>query len=166
MSDVAARIAELGPWFHNLNLDGIETAPNHPLGDYPSFKFEGFKSVLPDDLSGRSVLDIGCNAGFYAIEMWRRGADRVLGIDNDPRYLAQARLAAEVTGAKIDLRQMSVYDIWRLEERFDLLIDRAAWFEPPMQRLVAFARSPALAERAAALSGYDTTCLGDVLWNA
>ncbi|NDV49290.1 MULTISPECIES: TIGR04290 family methyltransferase [unclassified Salipiger] len=122
MSDVAARIAELGPWFHNLNLDGIETAPNHPLGDYPSFKFEGFKSVLPDDLSGRSVLDIGCNAGFYAIEMWRRGADRVLGIDNDPRYLAQARLAAEVTGAKIDLRQMSVYEVADLQERFDLVL--------------------------------------------
>ena len=46
--------------------------------------------------SGQSVLDIGCNGGFYSIEMKRRGAERVLGIDFDAGYLAQARFAAEV----------------------------------------------------------------------
>ena len=34
-----AEIAELGPWFHNLHLpDGRQTAPDHPLGDFPAFK--------------------------------------------------------------------------------------------------------------------------------
>jgi len=42
-----------------------------------------------------------------------------------------------------------------VEERYDLVVDRWAWFEPPMQTLAAFCRSPALASRAAALSGYD-----------
>jgi ribosomal protein L11 methylase PrmA len=53
----------------------------------------------PEDLTGKSVLDIGCNGGFYAIEMKRRGADRVLGVDFDDRYLEQARFAAEVKGS-------------------------------------------------------------------
>jgi tRNA (mo5U34)-methyltransferase len=35
--------------------------------------------VLPTDMSGKSVLDIGCNGGFYSIEMKRRGAARVPG---------------------------------------------------------------------------------------
>ena len=35
----------------------------------------------PADLTGWTVLDIGCNAGFYALEMKRRGADRVVAID-------------------------------------------------------------------------------------
>jgi len=34
-------------------------------------------------LRGKTVLDIGCNAGFYIIEMKRRGADRALGFDFD-----------------------------------------------------------------------------------
>ena len=42
--------------------------------------------------SGRRVLDIGCNAGFYSIEMKRRGAERVLGIDFDDDYLAPGAL--------------------------------------------------------------------------
>jgi hypothetical protein len=28
----------LGPWFHNLHLpDGRQTAPDHPLGDFPAW---------------------------------------------------------------------------------------------------------------------------------
>lgn len=116
------RIAALGPWFHNLTLGGIETAPDHPLGDYPTFKWRGFAHVLPEDLQGASVLDIGCNAGFYAVEMARRGAGEVVAIDSDPRYLAQATLAAEVTGARMSLHLMSVYDVAKLGRRFDLVI--------------------------------------------
>ncbi|MDX5403224.1 MAG: TIGR04290 family methyltransferase [Rhodobacterales bacterium] len=122
MKDLDTRIKELGPWFHNLRLDGIETAPDHPLGDYPAFKWDRFRHALPDDLTGQTVLDIGCNAGFYALEMARRGAERVVGIDSDPRYLAQAALAARVEQAPIELHQMSVYDVATLGERFDLVI--------------------------------------------
>jgi tRNA (mo5U34)-methyltransferase len=120
--DIAGRVRELGPWFHNMELGGVQTAPEHFLGDYPAMKWRRFARVVPEDLSGRTVLDIGCNAGFYAIEMKRRGADRVVGVDSDPRYLAQARLAAEVSGLEIELREMSVYDVARLGERFDLVL--------------------------------------------
>ncbi|SDY22493.1 TIGR04290 family methyltransferase [Citreimonas salinaria] len=121
-NETARRIAELAPWFHNLTIDGIDTAPNHFLGDYPRFKYEGFRHALPDDLQGASVLDIGCNAGFYSLEMARRGAGRVVGIDSDPHYLAQARFAAEREGVELDLRQMDVYDVEALGEKFDLVI--------------------------------------------
>jgi tRNA (mo5U34)-methyltransferase len=116
------RIDALGPWFHNLDLNGIQTAPDHNLGDYPREKFRRFAASLPGDLSGRSVLDIGCNAGFYSIEMKRRGARRVIGIDSDERYLAQARLAAEVCEVEIEFRLLSVYDLALLRERFDVVL--------------------------------------------
>lgn len=115
-------IAELGPWFHNMRIQGIETAPNHFLGDYPAFKWKTFQHVIPDDLEGRSVLDIGCNAGFYALEMKRRNAGRVLAIDSDPRYLCQARFAAEHSGLDIEFRQMSTYHVGELHEKFDVVI--------------------------------------------
>jgi tRNA (mo5U34)-methyltransferase len=124
-SDPAAlqeRIRSLGDWFHNLSLGGVQTAPEHALGDYPAVKWRRFAHAIPTDLRGWSVLDVGCNAGFYAQEMKRRGAERVLAIDSDARYLAQARFAAEVNELDIEFRQMSVYDLPALGERFDLVL--------------------------------------------
>lgn len=121
---IAQRVEAIGPWFQNIDLGhGIRTAPDHFLGDYPAFKYARFRDALPADLEGRSVLDIGCNAGFYAIEMKKRGAGRVLGIDSDERYLEQARLAAEALGFPgIEYRAGSVYDVGAIGERFDLVI--------------------------------------------
>ena len=119
---IARRIADLAPWFHNMNLAGVPTAPTHFLGDYPNVKWRRFAHALPEDLTGRSVLDIGCNAGFYSFEMKRRGAERVVGIDDDERYLAQARFAAEIEGADVEFRKLSVYDVALLRERFDLVL--------------------------------------------
>ncbi|MGX9425497.1 MULTISPECIES: TIGR04290 family methyltransferase [Bradyrhizobium] len=120
--EIRRRVDALGPWFHNLDLRGISTAPAHFLGDYPAVKWRRFSRVIPENLEGKTVLDIGCNAGFYAMEMKRRGADRVLGLDTDEEYLAQARFAAEVNGLKIEFRQLSAYDVGLLRERFDLVI--------------------------------------------
>ena len=115
-------IDSLRPWFHNLHLNGIQTAPNHFLGDYPEVKFAGFRHALPADLTGKTVLDIGCNAGFYSLEMKNRGADRVLGIDTDEHYLRQARFAAQIQGVDIEFRQLAVWDVGALGETFDLVI--------------------------------------------
>lgn len=120
--ELRARVAALGDWFHNIDLGGATTAPDHFLGDYPNVKWRHFKHAIPADLSGKSVLDIGCNAGFYALEMKRRGAARVVGVDYDERYLAQARFAAEVKGADIEFRLLSVYDVAELRERFDVVL--------------------------------------------
>jgi tRNA (mo5U34)-methyltransferase len=119
--DLLRRIEALGPWFHNLRLGPHQTAPGHFLGDFPRTKFERFAHAIPEDLSGRSVLDIGCNAGFYSLEMKRRGASRVLGIDHDEHYLAQARLAAEVSGLEVEFRRLEVYDVGALSESFDIV---------------------------------------------
>jgi tRNA (mo5U34)-methyltransferase len=119
---IRARVRELGPWFHNMDLGGVTTAPEHFLGDYPQTKWRRFADAIPADLTGRSVLDVGCNAGFYALEMKRRGARRVVAVDSDPRYLAQARFAAEVEEADIEFRQMSVYELPDLGERFDIVL--------------------------------------------
>src|SRR4051812_28358532 len=121
--ELEQRIRELGDWFHNIQIGGVWTAPDHFLGDYPRIKWEQFQNAIPADLSGRTVLDIGCNAGFYSIEMKRRGAQRVLGIDSDERYLAQARFATKTLGFDdIEFAQLDVYDVAALGEKFDFVI--------------------------------------------
>ncbi len=119
---IRRRVQQLGTWFHNLNLGGIQTAPDHFLGDYPQNKWSTFAKAIPADLRGMTVLDIGCNAGFYSIEMKRRGAERVVGIDFDDTYLAQARFAAEMSNVKIEFRRLSVYDVGSVGEKFDLVL--------------------------------------------
>jgi tRNA (mo5U34)-methyltransferase len=121
-----AQIQALGPWFHNLHLGPkreLDTAPDHPFGDFPANYWRSFRHAVPEDLSEWSVLDIGCNAGFYAFEMKRRGAARVLGIDHDETYLAQARFARAQLGLDVEFRRVEVYDVHRLTEGpFDLVL--------------------------------------------
>ena len=104
-SAIQARVAELGQWFHNMELGGVWTAPGHFLGDYPGCKWRAFEHAVPARLDGKTVLDVGCNACFYSLEMKRRGAARVLGIDHEPAYLAQARFAAEVSGLDVEFAE-------------------------------------------------------------
>ncbi|MFK7890418.1 MAG: substrate-binding domain-containing protein [Granulosicoccus sp.] len=53
-----------------------------------------------------------------------------------------------------------------INEHFALLIDRKAWFEPPLQRLAAFCQSDKFVARAHSYGGYDISGFGAVLWNA
>jgi tRNA (mo5U34)-methyltransferase len=115
-------VAALGPWFHNIDLGGVTTAPGHFLGDYPAVKWRRFANSIPADLAGKTVLDIGCNGGFYSIQMKLRGASRVLAIDIDRDYLRQARFAAETIGVDIEFAEMSAYDVGSLGERFDIVL--------------------------------------------
>src|SRR4051812_8686065 len=121
-AEIESRVRALGNWFHNMDLKGVKTAPDHFLGDYPAVKFKGFEHAIPRDLTGKSVLDIGCNAGFYSIEMKKRGAARVLAIDSDDEYLQQGRFAAAVSGVDIEFRKMNVYEVPQLGEKFDVVI--------------------------------------------
>lgn len=123
-TDVEREIATLGPWFHNLHLPGgVQTAPDHPLGDFPRRKWQLMAGDVPDDLTGRLALDIGCNAGFYSFELAKRGAE-VTAIDTGQRYLSQASWAAEKLGlaGRIRFQQMDVYDLASLQRTFDLVL--------------------------------------------
>ena len=61
-------------------------------------------SWLPEDLSGKRVLDAGCGTGAFAVEAARRGAE-VVAIDLSPTLvnLARERLPAELA-SRIDFR--------------------------------------------------------------
>ena len=67
-----------------------------------------------------------------------------------------ARAAAQPLG--LDFVPLAV-------ERLDLGVNRAAWFEAPLQALFSFARGRRFAEHARALGGYDIAGLGTVTWN-
>jgi hypothetical protein len=55
---IQQRVHELGQWFHNLDLRGVRTAPDHFLGDYANVKWRKIAPAIPADLSGKTVLDL------------------------------------------------------------------------------------------------------------
>ena len=116
------RIVSLGDWFHNINLNGVWTAPDHFLGDFPNVKWKKISKAFPEQLNGASVLDIGCNGGFYSIALKKRGAGRVVGVDVDDRYLKQARFASETLGLDIEFQKCSVYEADQIPGQFDYVL--------------------------------------------
>ena len=113
--EIRARVERLGPWFHCIELGGglrtkTESAVGEPV-EHPRPTWEKVRACLPEDLAGRSVLDVGCNAGFYAVELKRRGAGRVLGVDSQRNLVRQALFVRDVLGLDIEYRKMSVYDL-------------------------------------------------------
>jgi len=118
-SNLKRTVEKLGPWYHNIEIQpGLFTNPS--AGDHPMSRWRVLEPFVPSDVNGKSVLDIGCNAGFFSLEMKRRGAGRVVGIDIMPHVLAQARFMSAWTNLRIHLREMDTYDAGKLG-RFDFI---------------------------------------------
>ncbi|HEY0077736.1 MAG TPA: DUF1698 domain-containing protein [Pyrinomonadaceae bacterium] len=113
--EILAGVERLKPWFHCIELGhGIrtkhETYGSEPA-DHPQSTWQTVRRHLPEDLRGKSLLDVGCNAGFYAVEAKRRGAARVLGVDAQRHQIRQARFVGRALALDIEFEKMSVYDL-------------------------------------------------------
>src|SRR5947209_3405456 len=113
--EIHNRVAALGPWFHCIDLGGgLKTKTTSATGepaDHPRETWEIISTCIPGDLTGKTLLDVGCNAGFYSIAAKRRGADRVLGVDAQRHLINQALFVRRVLGLEIEYRRLSVYDL-------------------------------------------------------
>jgi Mn2+/Fe2+ NRAMP family transporter len=98
-AQIEERVRSLGRWFHNIDLRGVKTAPDHFLGDYPAIKWRHFAHAIPADLSGKGLLfAIGIvGAGLLAIPVLTTGAAYALadtfgwrsGLHEHPRRAPQ-----------------------------------------------------------------------------
>lgn len=121
--EIFRKIRELNeeePWFHCIDLgNGILT--REPVAHLSKLWGE-MQKHLPDDLSEMSVLDIGCNAGFFTTSVKRKGAGSVLGIDMSPSYLRQAEFVKDVLDLEIEYKPMSIYQLRDLGLSFDITL--------------------------------------------
>jgi tRNA (mo5U34)-methyltransferase len=115
--EIQSELERLQPWFHRIDLGGgvytkTESVMGEPV-DHPAGPWGTIGRCLPQDLGGKTVLDVGCNAGFYAVEAKRRGARRVLGVDGQRQHVRQAVFVRKVLGLDIEYRRMNVYELTR-----------------------------------------------------
>ena len=79
-------------------------------------------------LEGLSLLDLGCNEGFFCGEAVRQGARRVVGLDSNNGFLERARKRFPT----VDFRHGSWWDI--PDETFDVILFLSAIHYEPEQR--------------------------------
>lgn len=77
--------------------------------------------IYPDDLTGRSVLDVGCYYGFFLHEAVRRHATRAVGIEMDSEHYAIAASLAPLWHGKVAVHHGMLEHI-DLDEQFDVVL--------------------------------------------
>lgn len=118
--ELAEWLRRLGPWYHNLNLGGVDTVPGDT--DYPARRWRILEPHIPADLTGKTVLDIGCNAGYFSLEMKKRNAAKVVSIDFMAHLVGQVRFASYWFDLPLEPRLVDVYDAESLGMRFDIVV--------------------------------------------
>ncbi len=134
----------------------------HPAGlrDVRGLRFQGRQPEAASEL----VLD----RLLADARMTRADLTPVAGVERSETDLAMAVASgrAEVgLGIASAARQLNLEFVPLIEERFDLMVWRRAYFELPFQQFVAFCRAPAFAARARTLGGYDVSGFGTVHFN-
>lgn len=112
-------------WYHRFPLSSEVSAPGRSnVTDILAL------AGVPDNLAGKSVLDIGTIDGGFAFEAERRGSTRVVATEfrDDPR-LAFGPVAAAI-GSNVEHFRCETYDLPErlLPERFDLVFYRGALY--------------------------------------
>lgn len=69
---------------------------------------------------GMDVLDLGCGSAILSILAKKLGADRVLGVDNDPLAVEAAKENVERNNVDVEIRQSDLFS--NVDGKFDLIV--------------------------------------------
>src|SRR5262245_7708103 len=146
---------------------GLIVAQGNParIGTIADLKKAGVRVAIRQEGSGSAVLfsKLVVDAGFTVDDLIVAGAPVSSETDiatavREGKADAGLAIEAVARGQGLDFVPLQ----W---ERFDLVVRRVEYFEPPLQRLFAFARSEKFRQRAGSLGGYDVTNSGTVVFN-
>ena len=121
LPDPLAWVKSFKFWYHRIYLgNGVYTIEGHAA--HHELVWQHFETALPPSFNGLSVLDVGANAGYFALQSKFRGARRVVGTEFEQLFFDQALTIREVWGVDIDYRLLDAHDVASLKESFDLIV--------------------------------------------
>jgi len=124
-AQVNQKIQSLGHWFQHIDLgNGLKTiTEGKPAGYNPETRWKFLEPYVPKDLKGKTVLDVGCNAGYFSLQMAKRGAKRIVGVDPFQEHIDQTLFISDWFDFHIDLVKQDAHVFClTTEERFDYVI--------------------------------------------
>jgi tRNA (mo5U34)-methyltransferase len=122
--EVEREMQALGWWYQHFEFpNGVRTGTGREPGYDAMARWMLIEPFVPGDLKGKSVLDLGGNAGFFSIQMKLRGAGRCVLVDPFVEFVSQAKFAAEQFGVQIVncTEDAHIYCL-TTEERFDYVL--------------------------------------------
>lgn len=122
--EIQSAVHALGWWYQTFELPGgILTGPGEPPAYFPETRWKLIEPFVPADLSGKTVLDVGGNAGYFSIRMMERGARSCTLVEPFAEFAAQANYVASLYGYPIRVINEDVHVFClTTEERFDYVI--------------------------------------------
>jgi tRNA (mo5U34)-methyltransferase len=126
-----AKVASFARWHYAFDLGGIstfrpgQTKVNRHLQRKKLF-FDPLVQMLGGSLRGKTVLDLGCNAGFWSLLAIEAGCDKVVGIEGRSMHVEQANLVFEVKGvprSRYEFLEADVFSMdWKALGQFDIVL--------------------------------------------
>jgi tRNA (mo5U34)-methyltransferase len=122
--EIRQRVEELGWWYHHFELpSGVWTGNGEPPAYDPVERWELIEPHLPDDLEGKTVLDVGGNSGYFSLRMKQRGAGRCLMVEPVVEFVEQATFVFEQFGVEVEVVGEDVHAYClTTDERFDYVL--------------------------------------------
>jgi tRNA (mo5U34)-methyltransferase len=103
-------VAALGWWYQRFQLpNGVWTGDGSGPAYDPSERWQLFAPYIPDDLSGKTVLDVGGNAGYFSVQMKLRGAKRCVMVEPVIEFVDQARFVFSQFGVRVKIVNEDVH---------------------------------------------------------
>jgi SAM-dependent methyltransferase len=130
-ADLQDRIRSFPRWHYQMNLRGQMTPIADPTRvsrhqQRQDYFFKPLVDLLGGSLSGKHVLDLGCNAGYWSLCAIEAGCNYVLGIDGRAMHVEQANLVFEVNDVdpqRYDFRCANLFDVMDDDMgRFDIVL--------------------------------------------
>jgi SAM-dependent methyltransferase len=115
-------------WVEGGRRNWSASEPTWGIWDIP----ESDLHLLPDDLDGKDVIELGCGTGYVSAWLARRGAKPV-GIDNSPKQLETARALQQEFGIEFPLILGNAESVPVPDASFDFAISEygaAIWADP------------------------------------
>ncbi len=135
-------------------------------GDYPDIASLRGKQVVPRQAEAGSQVLLEHRLREHAIDTAEIDWTRPARSEVDAVIEVVEGRADATFGLAMLARQYRLGFVALIDEQFDLLVERRAWFEPPWQTLLEFCRSPAFRAHAKSLAGYDVGGLFRIRYNS
>ncbi len=129
--EIKKHLEQNNTWYHTMNINGIQTKNTRTSSQYQMW----ISQVIPDDLTGKNILDVGCADGFYSFLCEQRNANRILAIDYEgfdiQKKMSESEKEININNfelhkkfldSKAEYRNLDVYDIDLINETFDFVL--------------------------------------------
>jgi tRNA (mo5U34)-methyltransferase len=122
--EIERDVRDLGWWYQHFELPGgVWTGSGRAPAYQPETRWNLLAPWVPSDLTGKTVLDVGGNAGYFSVQMMKRGAKSCVLVEPFEEFSLQARYVADAFDFDITVVNEDVHTyVLTTEDRFDYVI--------------------------------------------